>query len=103
MIVTLLGLSAVGAATRVTGDGDPSRPCREAATATIAFQAAVTRDRLDHSRLHAHTRAFGEKLVALGATRCPATLRFVQATRPSLAGLCGDCVLALADARRNRA
>lgn len=104
LIITLLGLSAVGATTRLVGDGDgdPGQPCREGTKAAIAFQTAVTRDRLDHSRLHAHTQAFENKLVALDATRCPATLRFVQATRPTLTRLCGDCVVAPADARRNR-
>ena len=103
LLVTLLALSAIGATTRLTGASDSGRACREATAAAIAFQAAVTRDRLDHPRLHAHTRAFENTVVALGATRCPETIRFIQATRPSLAGLCGDCVIGIADARRSSA
>ena len=101
VVVALVGLSAVGATARLTAGGHPGQACREATIAAIEFQAAVTRERLDHSRLHAHTRAFGKKLVELGATRCPETVRFVKATRPTLAGLCADCMVALADAHRS--
>ena len=93
---TLLVLSAAGVVSRArSSDTRALGPCAAASTAAVRFQSAVTRDLRDHTGLHSDTNDFARELRSLGATGCPATLRFLRSAEQTLGALCEDCVVEL--------
>ncbi|MBA3401884.1 MAG: hypothetical protein H0U05_07850 [Actinobacteria bacterium] len=99
-VATLLFLSIAGVIARVgASDTRALAPCAAASTAAVRFQAAVTRDLRDHKRLHSDATEFASELRSLGATDCPATVRFLRSAEETLGALCKDCAVEIRRAR----
>lgn len=95
-VAALLALSTAGVIARVrASDSRALAPCAAASAAAVRFQAAVTRDLRKHRRLHSDANGFASELRSLGATGCPATLRFLLSAEETLGALCKDCVVEL--------
>lgn len=100
LATTVPVLSAAGVVSRArSSDTRALGPCAAASTAAVRFQSAVTRDLRDHTRLHSDTNGFARELRSLGATGCPATLRFLRNAEETLGQLCEDCAAELRAAR----
>jgi hypothetical protein len=92
-LATLVGLSVVGLAERArSSEHRAVGPCAAVSSVAFKFQAAVTDDLRNHTRLHSDTHRFIGELRSLDAANCPETRRFLRTASLTIGALCKDCV-----------